>query len=211
VFWVKSLKTLWKNLLTQLSGYICTYGCKKRNLVETTYSILIYSLYHNCVFSLKMAYKTETCDKLLINLFLESLFFNSVIGRSLCTYKRCWKWFPRATAKCTATFQKHCSFIKSKRSLPLPVMSLLTYRSLWTGHNATNRRSHAGRHVKRMCLPTGYWMWRPGTCLDRVNVLLGIAILFKSFSLNSINYFYTIISWSVSQNNISMNVNMWIH
>jgi len=31
------------------------------DLVETTYSIVTYSSYHNCVFSLKMAYKAKTC------------------------------------------------------------------------------------------------------------------------------------------------------
>jgi len=33
----------------------------RQDLIETTYGIVMYSSYHNCVFSLKMAYKAEKC------------------------------------------------------------------------------------------------------------------------------------------------------
>jgi hypothetical protein len=30
----------------------------RQDLIKTTYGIVMYSLYHNCVFNLKMAYKS---------------------------------------------------------------------------------------------------------------------------------------------------------
>jgi hypothetical protein len=45
----------------KLSLLILSHYDLRRDLVETTSGIVIHSLYHNCVFSLKMACKDETC------------------------------------------------------------------------------------------------------------------------------------------------------
>ena len=47
--------------LAYTKSLLITFHYDKRpDLVQTTYSIVAYSSYHSCVFSLKMAYQDET-------------------------------------------------------------------------------------------------------------------------------------------------------
>jgi len=40
---------------------IIFYYDVRQDVIDTTYGIVLYSSYHNCVFSLKMAYTATTC------------------------------------------------------------------------------------------------------------------------------------------------------
>ena len=51
---------LFKNHLMSFTSYNIPLW-RKSDLVETIYGIVAYSSYHNCIFSLKMAYTAEIC------------------------------------------------------------------------------------------------------------------------------------------------------
>jgi len=65
----------------------------RRDLVETTWGIVTYSSYRNCLFSLKVVYKSETCycDKLLRKLCLDLFFVSFLIEFSDITEIPCLK------------------------------------------------------------------------------------------------------------------------